>query len=169
MILFHGSNTDILRIDLSKCKPNKDFGKGFYLTTIRDQAERMAMRVSRMFGGTPIVNVYEFDESVLSKNVLNIKVFPDPSPEWAEFVITNRNYDRLSSIPKDNNCDNRYDIVSGPVANDDLALLFRQFSDGLISSGTLVDALKYKKLTDQHSFHTEKSIAYLKKLEKYNV
>ena len=169
MILFHGSNTDILRIDLSKCKPYKDFGKGFYLTTIRDQAERMAVRVARMFGGTPIVNVYEFDNSIMSKNILNIKVFPNPTPEWAEFVITNRNYERLSSIPKDNNCDNRYDIVSGPVANDDLALLFRQFSDGLISSVTLLEALKYKKLTDQYSFHTERSLSYLKKTGKYNV
>ena len=70
MILFHGSNTDILRIDLSKCKPYKDFGKGFYLTTIRDQAERMAVRVARMFGGIPMVNVYEFDNSIMSKHIL---------------------------------------------------------------------------------------------------
>lgn len=48
MILYHGSNTDIDKINLSKCKPNKDFGKGFYLTTLKGQAERMALRVSRM-------------------------------------------------------------------------------------------------------------------------
>ena len=38
----------IQEISLSKCKPNKDFGKGFYLTTIKEQAIRMSLRVSRM-------------------------------------------------------------------------------------------------------------------------
>ena len=47
----------------------------------------------------------------------------------------------------------------GPVANDDLALLFRQFADGLLSIGTLVNEMKYKKLTNQYSFHTEKAIS----------
>lgn len=61
MILFHGSNTDIAQIELSKCRPNKDFGKGFYLTTIREQAVRMAQRVARMYGGSPTLNIYDFD------------------------------------------------------------------------------------------------------------
>lgn len=42
MILYHGSNTDIEKIDLSKCRPYKDFGKGFYLSVSEDQAVRMA-------------------------------------------------------------------------------------------------------------------------------
>ena len=50
MILYHGSNVEIQSIDLSMCKPYKDFGKGFYLTTLKEQAKRMAMRVSRIFG-----------------------------------------------------------------------------------------------------------------------
>lgn len=45
----------------------------------------------------------------------------------------------------------------GPIANDDLALLFRQFADGLLSIETLVNEMKYKKLTNQYSFHTEKA------------
>ena len=48
MRLYHGSNVDIQKIELSKCRPNKDFGKGFYLTSIKEQAERMALRVSKM-------------------------------------------------------------------------------------------------------------------------
>ena len=46
MILYHDSNVDIKTIDLSKCSPNKDFGRGFYLTTIKEQAQRMALRVA---------------------------------------------------------------------------------------------------------------------------
>lgn len=62
MTLYHGSNVDIQKIELSKCRPNKDFGKGFYLTSIKEQAERMALRVSKMYGGTPFVNIYSFNE-----------------------------------------------------------------------------------------------------------
>lgn len=62
MILYHGTNLSIEKIDLSVCRPNKDFGKDFYLTTLEDQAQKMAKRVSAIYGGRPIVNVYQFDE-----------------------------------------------------------------------------------------------------------
>lgn len=169
MILYHGSNVDIQKIDLAKCRPNKDFGKGFYLTTLKDQALRMAMRVARMYGENPIINIYSFDESVLSTVTLNVKTFEKPSEEWAKFVITNRNYKKLQVDSSDNNIDNRYDIVVGPIANDDLALLFRQFSDGLIIVETLVREMEFKKLTDQYSFHTERALQYLVKTGVENV
>lgn len=50
MILYHGSNLKIEKIDLSKCKPYKDFGQGFYCTTIEKQAEFMAERVVKRQG-----------------------------------------------------------------------------------------------------------------------
>ena len=165
MILFHGSNTDIARIELSKCRPNKDFGKGFYLTTIREQAVRMAQRVARMYGGSPILNIYEFDDADKNLTSLNVRRFNGPSEEWAKFVITNRNATKLTDSPKDSNIDCKFDLVIGPIANDDLALLFRQFSEGTISVETLVNEMKFKKLTDQYSFHTEKSIHLLNKKE----
>lgn len=49
MILYHGTNCSIDKIDLDKCRPYKDFGKGFYLTTIREQAEKMAHRVAYLW------------------------------------------------------------------------------------------------------------------------
>ena len=54
MKLYHGSNTIIEQIDLSKCKPYKDFGQGFYLTAIREQAEQMARRTSCIFRRIPV-------------------------------------------------------------------------------------------------------------------
>lgn len=50
MILYHGSNLKIDKIELSKCRPYKDFGKGFYCTTIKKQAEYMAERVVKRQG-----------------------------------------------------------------------------------------------------------------------
>lgn len=53
MILYHGSNTIIDKIDLSKSKPNKDFGKAFYLSEQKQQAEEMAAFTVERFGGLP--------------------------------------------------------------------------------------------------------------------
>ncbi|MCF0217157.1 MAG: DUF3990 domain-containing protein [Fibrobacteraceae bacterium] len=169
MILYHGSNTDIVRIDLSKCRPNKDFGKGFYLTTIQEQAERMAQRVARMYGGKPILNIYDFNDSPDEMKKLNVRCFKGPCVEWAKFVIANRNATRIGNLKEDSNVDGRFDLVIGPIANDDLALLFRQFSEGSISVTTLVNEMKFKKLTDQYSFHTEKALATLIKKEGFHV
>ena len=58
MILYHGSNTGIDRIDLEKCRPYKGFGRGFYLTDIRYQAERMAARTVKMFRGVPTLTAF---------------------------------------------------------------------------------------------------------------
>ena len=43
MKLFHGSNIEIHVPDLSRSKPYKDFGQGFYLSDNYLQAEEMAM------------------------------------------------------------------------------------------------------------------------------
>ena len=135
--LYHGSNIAIEKIDLQKTRPYKDFGRGFYLTSMKEQAQKMAQRVSR--------------------------IFEEPSKEWALFVINNRNRDYQDIYSMECNHDNKYDLVIGPVADDDLALLFRQFSGGLISVEVLVEAMKFKKLTNQYSFHTERALELLEK------
>ena len=72
MILYHGSNLEIDVIDLNKCRPNKDFGKGFYLTDIPEQAMRMARRVSLIYGGNPIVTCFEADLDKLMNSTRSI-------------------------------------------------------------------------------------------------
>ena len=164
MILYHASNTAVQTPDLSLCRPFKDFGRGFYLTSLPDQAEQMAYRTARIFGGQPIVTSYAFDDSALSSSQLKVKIFDGPSEEWALFVINNR--DKKFS-PKDSpmcNHQGQYDIVMGPVANDDLALLFRTFSRGLIDIEALVKGMRYKKLNNQYSFHSQKALFLLERL-----
>lgn len=162
MILYHGSNTAIEQIDLDKCRPYKDFGKGFYLTTIKEQAIKMAKRVSRIYGGIPVISIYDYEE--IDVENLHIKRFKEPTKEWAKFVLNNRNkyYEDVQSL--ECNINNKYDIVIGPIANDDLALLFRQFSTGLIDIEILVKEMKYKRLTDQYSFHSKAAIKNLKRI-----
>jgi hypothetical protein len=165
MILYHGSNVDIQSISLTACRPFKDFGKGFYLTDIPEQATRMANRVSRIYGGTPIVNVYEINDDVFTDENLNIKDFgQETSEEWARFVMNNRNKMYTDYLNPLCNLDAKYDIVIGPVADDNMAMLFRQYENELIDFDTLLQGMIYKKTSSQYSFHTERSISLLRKI-----
>ena len=162
MVLYHGSNTKVDEIDLSKCRKYKDFGQGFYCTTIKKQAEFMAERVEKREGGTKTVNAFELDESIFEDKELNIKKFDKPSKEWATFILNNRDRDFKDISSKECNTDNKYDLVIGPVADDDIIVLFRNFVNELITIDTLIKELTYKELTDQYSFHSEKALRYLK-------
>lgn len=164
MILYHGTNLDIQMIDLSLCRPYKDFGRGFYTTALPEQAQKMAKRVAKIYGGEPIVNVYKIDDDFMKSDSLHIKDFGDiPSERWALFVMNNRNRHFTDFGSDDCNFDCKYEIVRGPVANDDMAMLFRQYNNRLISFEVLIKGMTYKKTTSQYSFHTERAIQLLKK------
>lgn len=164
MKLYHGSNVEIDKIDLSKCMPHKDFGKGFYTTILEGQAWRMAERRARIDGGCPVVTVYEVPDNLLDIPDLRPLVFPDkPTVEWAVFIKNNRdrNFKEISSPACNLDC--KYDVVVGPVANDTVGLLIRQFSRGTINAEYLRKEFDFGKLTNQYTFHTEKAVSYLKK------
>lgn len=156
--LYHGSNVPIKRIDLSMSKPDKDFGQGFYLTDIREQALDMAKRRYRILGqGEPIVTSFSFDETLLERNILKVKQFSEPSNEWAEFILNNRHASR-------NNFYHDYDIVIGPVADDGVAFQLGRYERGLITLETLAEELRFRKLNRQYYFGTERAIQYLRRL-----
>ena len=152
MILYHGSNMTIERIDLDKSKPNKDFGKGFYLSESEAQAMEMAAFKTSLLGGEPVVTKFEFDESAMQSSDLRIRVFNDYSEEWADFVFANREGNEVE----------RYDIVYGPIANDKIGLQIRKFKDGSIDKAEFLNRLKYMKgVTYQYFFGSERAVKYL--------
>ena len=156
MILYHGTNCDIQEIDLSKCSPNKDFGRGFYLTDIQKQAEYMALRRVRQSGeGSPMVIKYEFDEDVLRGKSLHVRSFEKPTESWAKFVLDNRRGDGFS---------HDFDVVIGPIADDGVALQLRRYAENLISMRTLIRELTFRKLNRQYCFCTEKAVSKLKRV-----
>ena len=63
MILYHGSNVEIEKIELEKSKPYKDFGKGFYLSENEEQAIEMARFKSLAFGGEPTISTFDFNQT----------------------------------------------------------------------------------------------------------
>jgi hypothetical protein len=96
---------------------------------------------------------------------LNIKDFgTKTSEEWARFVRNNRNRKFTDFSDLECNFDNKYDIVIGPIADDDMALLFRQYENGMISFENMLSSMIYKETTNQCSFHTQKAIRLLRKV-----
>lgn len=68
MILYHGTNADFGDIDLTKSKPNKDFGQGFYLSQVYAQAMDMAKtKVEQLETGVPTVLTFEADDAAMSQ------------------------------------------------------------------------------------------------------
>ena len=82
MRLYHGSNMKIESIDLSRSKVGKDFGCGFYLSAERNQAQELAERKTVQIGqGKPVVNEFEFDETLLESANLRVLHFDGYSKE----------------------------------------------------------------------------------------
>ena len=157
MILYHGSNIKIDVIDLTKSKRYKDFGQAFYLSAEEEQARKMAIAKVVQFGGEEFVTSFNFNESCLSSNELQIKCFTEYSREWAEFVFNNRDENQDFS--------HEYDIVYGPIADDYIGLQIRDFKRNNITFEQFLANIRYHKgITFQYAFCTQKAIEQLVRL-----
>ncbi len=159
ILLHHGSYTSIDHIDLSKSRPGKDFGKGFYLNPDYLQALSWAKsRVQIIEEGTPTVTSFEFDKEQALQNGLKIKEFEDYTEDWAEFVVANR---RNASAPTAH----PYDIVIGPIADDNVGRQIQFYMQGYWSIEQLIEKIKYNgKKSIQYFFANENSLKYLKRI-----
>lgn len=149
MILYHGSNCLFENIDLSKSRDKRDFGKGFYTTTIKEQAVSWAEAIYDRYGGIGKF-VYEFSFEI--NDTLKIKKFDEANKEWLEFIANNRS---IGGIQHD------FDIAIGPVANDKTNRTIALYIAKIYTAEMALDFLKYNKLNDQVSFHSEKALSFL--------
>jgi hypothetical protein len=110
MKVYHGSNFEIIDIDLSKCEPYRDFGRGFYVTSIREQAAYWAERKGYDNGTQGYVTEFEFIETAFEYWKFKILRFKDYTEEWLDFVVMNRN--RSLPVPAHD-----YDIVEAAICS----------------------------------------------------
>lgn len=155
LVLYHGTNCLFDAIDLKASKNNRDFGRGFYTTTIPSQAESWAasMRVRR-HGECAYMYEYEFAPC----EGLKVLEFPALSIEWLDFIKGNR---ALGGVQHD--CD----VVMGPVANDNTLLTVNRYIQGVYTAGEALARLAYFKANDQVSFHTERAVSCLALRRRY--
>jgi hypothetical protein len=144
--LYHGTIYEFDRIDVTKGKWNKDFGRGFYTSRDVRHAERLAIRnkyieeerlalrgITRTV--TPLLYTYDFDLDNVA--TLNVKEFVAADREWMQFVVLNRE-------SKSKNQEHEYDIVIGPTANDNTRAAIQTvmpLTKGQVMTDKAIDAL----------------------------
>ena len=152
MLLYHGSNLVVEKPKILTPNRYLDFGNGFYTTSNPEQAKNFADKVTaRKKEGQSTVSVYELDEKRFGE--LNILSFESADEAWLDFVSDHRN----GTAKEDD-----YDLIRGPVADDDIFRTFILCSSVVLSKEQTLDALKIKKLFDQYVFASEKAIGLLK-------
>lgn len=152
MIVYHGSNLIVEKPKLVAQNRFLDFGYGFYTTTNKIQAISFANKVyKRKCEGSRQVTIYEVDEQKVFAECSVLR-FNEPNEAWLDFVADNRAGKYSGEF---------YDIVYGPVANDDVYTTFTLYQSGALSKEQTLEALKIKKLYDQMVFATEKALDML--------
>lgn len=158
MMLYHGSDCLFDKIELNKSIGKRDFGVGFYTTTISSQAENWArIRKIRNNSENAYVYVYEAD---YPDDALSVKKFEGLTIEWLNTVRDNR---KMGGIR------HTYDIMMGPVANDNTMLTVTRYIQGLYSAEEALKRLAYFKVNDQVSFHSDKALNYVHFVRRYIV
>ena len=146
MRLFHGSSIVVSEPRIGFSRANLDFGRGFYATSIRSQAERWAQRKTLMEGsGAAIVSEFELCDSTSLKTL----EFKEANEDWVDFVCHCR---RGGTQYKD------YDLIVGGVANDKVYEAVNMYFKGLWDMETTLDALRFYEVNDQYCFVTQKAI-----------
>lgn len=147
MEIYHGSDITVKEPLAHAGRRNLDFGKGFYTTRIKSQAQKWAFLVASRKAKNPqgIVSVYELNEECLTCNDYVYKNFPVYDMEWLEFVVACRQ-------GKD---ETNYDIVEGGVANDQVIDTVEDYENGRITAEQALDQLRYKKPNNQICFRNQ--------------
>lgn len=150
MIVYHGSNVIVDHPDIEHSFRSLDFGKGFYVTTVREQAEKWARRKADIYGtNKAIVTVYSMSEDL---NGLIKKSFEEDLTEWIDFVCRCRDgqEDYL-----------QYDLIKGKVANDKVFRVVDMYHSGIWDKERAINEIKVYPNYDQIAFINQKAINQL--------
>lgn len=153
MILYHGSNVVVSKPRLIQQNRFLDFGFGFYTTTNKMQAIAFADKVyKRRREGGKSVSIYELNTQIAFSEC-SLLHFDAPNEAWLDFVSENRSGNYKGK---------EYDIIYGPVANDDVYTTFTLYSAGVLTKEQTLEALKIKKLYNQLVLTSEMALSHLK-------
>ena len=159
MKVFHGTNTVIEQPKIINRFKTLDFGEGFYTTENENQARGFAVKVYERRSPSlyPVVNCYEFDEDLTKFSVLK---FDAPNEKWLDFVVERRKGIALNK---------KYDLIIGPVANDDVFGTIILYEAGQLDKESAIKKFKVKKLYNQVVFCNEFVLNSLNFIKSYKV
>ena len=155
MKVYHASSVIVENPDTIHSMEYLDFGQGFYITTIREQAEKYAQRFLRR-GKPAWLNIYELSYNIDKWKLLH---FDSYNSEWLDYVANCR-------IGKPVEL---YDMIIGGIANDRVILtLDRYFAGeiltldryfaGELSKEQALGLLKYEKPNIQLCIRSQQMI-----------
>ena len=161
MLLYHGSTMAVRKPVVSRGRGKTDFGKGFYTTTSREQAEKWAQIKRDRMGDEAhaIVSVFELDDAVLNNPAYHTRHFDGATAEWLDFVVGNRRGE----------VHHNFDLIMGPVANDKLYATITLYENGILDANAAIEQLNTHQLFDQLSFHTTKACKLLTFVETFEL
>ena len=157
MILYHGSNVEVKNPKIISADKGRDFGFAFYLTPIKEQAEKMAKRKQGQLGGKPIVSVFNWNED---KTNLKLKKFKDADMDWLEMIVKCRS---------DLKYKHGYDVVEGKIADDTVGETILFVLNGVMRKEDALERLKFQKINSQIAFCSQQSLTSLTFVESYEV
>ena len=144
MKIYHSSNIAVENPDILHSRNYLDFGKGFYLTTLYQQAVKYGQRFIRRQQDAWL-NIYEFTFDPSEWNTL---LFDKYDKDWLDFVSKCR-------AGKD---ETEYDIVIGGIANDKVIQTLDRYFEGEISENETLGLLKYEKPNIQYCIRSQKML-----------
>lgn len=147
MIVYHGSTEIVRNPDIRHSYRSLDFGMGFYVTTVREQAERWARRKADILGkDKAVLNIYRMND-VASEFV--VKSFDEDLVEWIDFVCKCRDGEKDYL---------KYDLIFGKVANDKVFRVVDMYHTGIWDKERALKEIKVYPSYDQIAFITQKAI-----------
>jgi hypothetical protein len=123
LTVYHGSTIQVSSPIAKAGRVNLDFGQGFYITDIKEQAERWALRIGRQIQGTPMLNIYELDIERTKEKYRYLK-FSKYDWEWLDFIVKSRKGEKPWAT---------YDAVEGGVANDRVIDTVEAYMNGMMT------------------------------------
>jgi hypothetical protein len=161
VILYHGTNQIIGKIDLSKGRMRTDFGLGFYLSGKIGTAQDWAISKTLLLGGIPTVLQYELSEGY--KELYGHRFSETPSDEWLDFVVFNRKLNFQGNNGNNGKKEPRheYNWVSGPIADDNMNTVVKEYIAGNISKDEAIHRARILPQTFQICLHTTEAIGFI--------
>lgn len=139
--VYHGSTGVIKDVDVSRGRDNLDFGKGFYVTRLKSQAEAWARVVCSRYEETePVVNTHTLDLDAVKDEGYNILTFEAYDAEWLNFIVGSR----MGRKPWAG-----YDLIEGGVANDRVIDTVEGYMNGDFTAEVAIGRLKHHKPNNQ--------------------
>ena len=139
LTVYHGA-TDVVSSPICAFgRPRLDFGQGFYVTDIKEQAIRWAKTMSGKRSLPPVLNIYTLNRELILLEGKH-KIFTSYDAEWLDFIVANRRGENLAS---------EYDYIEGGIANDRVIDTVNLYIQGLIDSATALQQLAFYKPNNQ--------------------